>query len=197
MLIQNELRLGDGLESAINTFLRNLANLQSTRLSQKSVWSIAKGAAWILTRKIPRLSKLAEPEPTLIDAFMKTIRKMKRHLLLEAILFVHIQKPPDPQPALTFFQNTSAEAMKLKTAHWYLADMIQLGLRAAELFLEDDRQTEALWIMKFLQTNYAQEIGSPSSIIPPIHKYHNPYTPLDGSESEEASLYLLDSLTVE
>ena len=87
--------------------------------------------------------------------------------------------------------------MKLKTAHWYLADMIQLGLRAAELFLEDDRQREALWIMKYMQTNYAQGIGSPSSIVSPIHKYHNPYTLHDGSESEDASLYLLDSLTAE
>lgn len=197
LLIRYELRLGDGLESAINIFLRTLAELQSTGLSHKSVWCIAKGTAWTLTRKFPRLSKLAEPKPTLIDAFIETIGKMKSHLLLEAILLVRIRKPPDPQSALRFFQNTSAEAMKLKTAHWYLADMIQLGLRAAELFLEDDRQREALWIMKFLQTNYAQGIGSPSSIVPPIHKYHNPYTLHDGSESEDASLYLLDSLTAE
>lgn len=193
-LITEELRFGDGLEFAITLFIQAVADLPSSKSSERSMRSCGRRAAWVLTKAILRLPKPAELEPSIVRRFMETTRRFYTDPLLNATICIYIQKRPNPKPALTYFQNLSANAISKMSAKLQ-PHLILLGLRAAELFLQEDCQTEALWIMEFLQTNFGEELGSP---LPRIHRV---YRGVDGSSaplrSEEKSLHLLDMLTAQ
>lgn len=186
-LIQEEIRIGNGLESAITLFLGTVAFLRRSGSTKSSIQSGTAGAAWTLTTTIARLSEAERLEPSIIQPFLETMRNFRCDPLLDAYLCVHLQKP-DPQPALTFFQSlTAAKAIEHGTDRRRL-HVVLLGLRAAELFLEYGRQTEALWIMEYLQTHFAQELG------PSLTKVRKQFTFKD--EPEEKNMFLLDSLAI-
>ncbi|CAD6592310.1 MAG: hypothetical protein ASARMPREDX12_005974 [Alectoria sarmentosa] len=191
-LILEETRVENGLDTAIALFLRIMADVRSFGLANKHMRSIAIHAAWVLTKAILRLPKAVEPEPSNVQHFLETMRSLNVDPLLTATICVYLPKRPDPQPTLTYFQNISAEAIA-STSPRQQPYIMSVGLKAAELFLQDGRQSEALWIMEFLQTNFARELGLP---LPRTRKI----SLTDGREKrlerEEASLYLLDTLTV-
>ena len=187
-LIQEEIRIGNGLESAITLFLGAVASLRSSGSTKSSLQSGTVGAAWTLTTTLVRLPEAAKPESSIIQPFLETMKRISSDPLLNAYLCVHLQKQPDPQPALKYFLNLSANAIENATAKWRLQTVL-LGLRAAEIFLQSNRKTEALWIMEYLQTNFAQDLGSP---VPKVRRHYT----IKG-EPEEKSLFLLDSLAVQ
>ena len=194
-LMREELRIGNGLESAINLFVRTVASLRTSGLSCVSVQSAgALQAAWLLTKATIRLpKKVAVPEPSIIHAFLSTMRKLNRDHLLTAYLSVYIQKRPDPHPALLLFQSTSFRSSLYRNMS-RRSHTVQLGLSAATLFLQDGHETEALWIMEFLQNNFAEEVGAP--LPPVVRKYH--VDPNDKKvRKEEESLHLLDRLAIQ
>lgn len=191
-LISEEIKIGEGLESAVSIFVRTVADLQSCGHADKSIGVYAYEAAWVLIRKILRISRSAEPQPPIFQAFSKTTRKLRSNGLLNAICSAYIQNTPDPQPALQWFQTKSARSKEIKSAS-YRPHIILLGLRAAELFLQDDSQAEALGIMNFLQRHFAPELGSP---LPQDRKDHS-CGPEERLREEETSLRLLDTLTVQ
>lgn len=184
-LIQEEIKIGNGLESAITLFLGAIAFLRSSGSTKSSMQFGTVGAAWTIVR-LPEAARL---EPSIIQPFLETMRNFRCDPLLNAYLCVYLQKQPDPQPALTFFQTLAAtKAIENGTDRRRL-HIVLLGLRAAELFLQYGRQTEALWIMEYLQTYFAQELGSSRL------KVRRHFTFKD--EPEEKSLFLLDSLAVQ
>ena len=190
-LIKQEMSMGDNLESAISVYLRIVTSLLRTNYSLRRG---ALPAAWILIPKIIRLPKAAEPDPRIINAFVNTTRKLRPGHLLEAILCLFLQKEPNPWPALILFQRISAGASALEEFRRPHAAL--LGLKAAEFFLQDGRQSEALWIMDFLQGNLAQEIG----LQPPQDCKRRAYfsgEPNSEWNDEERNLHLLDTLTVQ
>lgn len=192
-LINEETRFGDGLDSAINLFVRIVADLRNARLTKSSQYFIAKHAAWTLTKIICRLPQAALPKASIVRPFLETMKLFHYDPLLNATLCVYLQEPPYPQAALTYFQNascmTSLETNSVRHSHTIL-----LGLRAAELFLKDGRQTEALWIMGFLRTNFAKELFGLSD---PIRKDPVLNEPGTLSREEDRSLHLLDTLAVQ
>ena len=191
-LILAETKVGNGLDSAITLFLRIIAGVRSFGLPKKSMRSTAKDAAWILTIAILRFSKAVEPEPSIVQQFLETVRTLNVDLLLSAYIYVYLPKRPDPQPTLTYFQNTSAKAIASASPRRQ-PYIILLGLRAAELFLQDGRQSEALWIMEFLRINFARQL----EIFKTSVRHGNGKMSEIESEIEEKSLYLLDTLTVQ
>ena len=192
-LIKEETRVGDGLDSAINLFVRIVADLRNARLTKSSQFFIAKHAAWTLTKIICRLPQAALPKAIIVRPFLETMKFFNYDPLLNATLCVYLQEPPYPQAALTYFRNascmTSLETNSVKHSHTIL-----LGLRAAELFLKDGRQTEALWIMGFLRTNFAKELFGPSVPVRKVLVLNEPGTM---SREEDRSLHLLDTLAVQ
>ena len=191
-LIKEETRVGDGLDSAINLFVRIVAGFRNARLTKSSKQYIATQAAWTLTNSICRLPQAALPEAIIVRPFLETMRMFNKDPLLNATVCVYLQEPPDPQPALTYFRNASGKA-SLETSAMKQPHTVLLGLRAAELFLRDGRQTEALWIMGFLRTNFAKELGWP---LDPVRKPLVLDEPGTLSREEERSLHLLDTLAV-
>ncbi len=193
--IVQEMRVGDGLESAISVYLQIVTGLLSAGGTNDSLRRVALRVAWILTRGILRLPKAAEPEPPIISAFVNTTRKLKPGSILNAIFCLNMQEIPDPWPALTVFQRISAKIYAWENASQRVPAAL-LGLKAAELFLQDGRQSEALWIMDFLQENLAQEIG-----LQPLQdsKRRASFSKEPNSvwKDEERSLLLLDTLTVQ
>ena len=191
-LIRQEIRIGDGLESAIDLFIRTVADLRGVEFD-------VKPATWELVNSILRLPNSSEPQPPIFHAFSKTARSLNISLHLEACLGIYIQEQPDPQPLLRWFQST--EGMQKRQAKYATRrpHIVLLGLRAAELFLNDGRQKEALWIMEFLQTNFKPELGSPESRVRPA-MFGNRHAQVffearDLLKNEERNLRLLDTLT--
>lgn len=192
-LIKEETRIGGGLESAITLFCRTVADLRSSGCTMSAMQTGAIQAAWILTKAILRLPNAAESEPRIVRPFLATMKNVHVDPQLSATICVFFQKRPDPQPALTYFQNTFTMAKAYPRVERRL-HLVHLGLRAADLFLQDSRQTEALWIMDFLQTNFPQELGSPMS---QNRKVFVADDPEKMSRREEKSLHLLDTLAVQ
>ena len=188
-LIRSEKRFGGGLESAINIFIQTLADLRALGWTRESLKYYVEKAAWSLTQAIIQKSEASPPESGLIQNFLEGTK----YVLAggsTAMLCVFTLKPPDPRPALTYLKSltpTSLEIIRADRRPW----VVYLGLRAANSFLQDGCQTEALWIMDFLQTNFVQELGLP---LPPSRKF----SPMDQVEemleSENESLRLLEEL---
>ena len=199
VLIYQEIRIGGGLESAIDLFLRTVADLRGVGFEEVLMVLISRHATWELIRSIVRLPNSSEPQPPIFHAFSKTVRSMTPGPILNTCLSVYVQEQPDPQPVLTWFQ--SPEMLQKETKHANRRPHVVLkGLRAAELFLKDGRQKEALWIMEFLQKNFKPELGSPESresrvVLRPSlrHVFAEPSILL---KNEERNLKLLDTLTV-
>lgn len=190
-LIQGETRIGDGLESAITMFIRIVAGLRDAGSTESSTQNVAIQASWTLTKTILRLPKAAQREMSILRPFLETMRNLNNDLLLNASLCVFFQEPPDPQPALTYFRISAKSPLHKKAVRPHI---VHLGLKAAELFLQDGRQNEALWIMEFLATNYAMELGSPQDPIRRLIALDKPEKML---RKEEKSLLLLDALAVQ
>lgn len=184
-LIQDETRFGNGLESAITLFLGMVTFLRNSGSTKKSMQYSTMGAAWTLTTTIVRLPEAAKPEPSIIRPFLEIMRNYRCDSLLNAYLYLYLRKKPDPQPALKYLQKSSAETIENLAPRRRL-HIVLLGLKTAEIFLQHGRQAEALWIMDYLQTNFAKDLGSP------VPKVRRQYT-IQG-EPEEESLLLLDSL---
>lgn len=192
-MIEAEAKIGDGLESAITLFIRSLDGLRSSGSTKRSLQNGAIRAAWMLTKSILRLQKAARPEPSNIQSFLEKMRTFDADPLLSATLSIYISERRDPQPALTYLQNTFPKALVNRNAGQW-SHIVHLGLRAAELFLRDGRQTEALWIMGFLQENFALELASRPD---PTRKVRASGQPEMMSRTEEDSLLLLDTLTAQ
>ena len=192
-LIAEETRYGDGLESAINLFVRTVAGFRNALLFKSSKCDFATQAAWALTVSICRLPQAALPKAIIIQQFLKMMRSFNKDLLLKAVVCVYVQESPEPQLALTYFRKTPYKVLREMGAQkrYYV---VLLGVRAAELFLQDGRHTEALWIMKHLRTYFAEELDWPSD---PVRKSIVPNEQATLSGEEERTLHLLDTLAVQ
>ena len=190
-LIVYETRYGDGLDSAINLFVRTVAGFHG--LTKNSTHNIAVRAAWALIMSISRLPQAALPKAIIIRHFLDTLRTFINDSLLNATVCVYFQESVEPQPALTYFQRTPCKAF-LEMSDQKRYHIVLLGVRAAELFLQDGRHTEALWIMEHLRTNFAKELDWPSD---PARKNIVPNEQATRSREEERSLHLLDTLAVQ
>ena len=188
-LVREEIRIGDGLESAINLFLWTVADRRSSWIHEGGPARRISSAAWALTHAIRRFPKPAELKPTIIHAFLKTMSELNRDSRLQAFLCVDVQEAPTPWPALTYFQGITFRQLALFD-EYQRAEIVQLGLRAAELFLQCDCQTEAFWIMNYLQATLGPITGRRS----------NPTDAditLKGLHAEERSLRGLDELALQ
>ena len=198
VLIRQEIHVGNGLESAIDLFLRTVADLRSVGFEGSFMMITSRFAAWEVIINISRLPDSSEPQPPIFHAFSETVRSMTPNHFLDACLSVYTQERPDPQPTLMWFQN-SKDLHKTKRAN-QRPYIVLLGLRAAELFLEDGRQMEAVWIMEFLRTNFKPELGSPESqkcrVTLRPRSRHATANPSGYLKVEERNLQLLNTLTV-
>ena len=201
VLIRQEICIGEGLESAIDLFIRTVADLRSVGVEGALLKQISIPAAWRLVKTIMYLPSSSEPHPPIFHAFLKTMRSIPpSNRYLDAFLSVYVQENPDPQPALTWFQFHMVSQNVTSFAPHQRYEIVVLGLRVAELFLKDGRQKEALWIMKSLQTRYKPELGLSKSrerdtMLRPRVSRHNLESE-DLLRDEEKNLELLDTLTV-
>ena len=197
VLIRQEIRIGDGLESAMDLFLRTVADLRSSAgFGGSSINTISKYAAWELVKAIINLPNLSAPQPPIFHAFSETVRSMSPSSYTDACIGVYIQEKPDP--ALTFLK-CPKELQKATKHATQRRRIVLLGLRAAGLFLKDGRRKETLWIVEFLQANFKPELGLSKSRMPPAMLLQ-PRTRLPKTEDflkgEEKNIQLLDTLTV-
>ena len=192
LLVSEEIRIGDGLESATDLYLRTVADLDTDETTGTYV-------AWVLVKAIMQLPNSSEPQPPIFHAFSKKLTSMAPNFDLYACLAAYIHERPSPWPALSWFQYLHGLQTKIEKAR-FRPYIVLLGLRAAELFLEDGRQKAALWIMEFLQTNFEPELGSPEyrerrEVLRP-GRGHVFIRPRSMPKNQEINLQLLDTLTV-
>ena len=188
MLIKNEQRFGGGLESAINVLNQAVAGLIAQKWNRRSISHCSLKAVRSLKDTMLLKPEAVSLETSVIQGFVETTKYLlDRQSTAELCVF--ILKPPDPNPALTYFKNLSSE-LTPTIQPGQRSYVVHLGLRAADLFLERGHRMETLWIMDFLQENFAHELGLP---LP-----HPRKTSMDRDkeslESENENLRLLEAL---
>ena len=188
VLIRSEQRFGGGLESAINVLNQAVAGLLAREWTRSSVRYCALKAARSLKETMLLKPEAVELEVTVIRGFLKTIRYLLDHLSA-AELCVFILRPPDPNSALKYLKTLSS-TLPAFIRPLQRPRVVKLGLRAADLFLENGHRMESLWIMDFLQKNFVQELGLP---LPHPRKSFMDQAK-ERLESENESLRLLEAL---
>ena len=182
-LIKAELEIGKGLESATLLFTQTVPSIEAGVGKRRLLWVIAP-AAWVLIDKtIYCRSALVKLEDSTIEAFGLIVKASDGVSLLEAFRCIYFSRTSDPRAALQFFEKASTKMLVISSPVRRYR-LVFLGMKAAELFFQDDRPVAATWMMEFLQTNFEQELGSPGL---------SPYEELQKAR-EEKSLDLLDIL---
>ncbi len=187
-----ELSLGQGIESATTLFIQVARGPQDSGIGSNTLNRVFSYVAYYLTTKLMAVPRSAELQLSTIEPFIdisKTFTTTKRATTLAALHGLYLAKSPTPEAAIRYLQGLSQRQIaELPPSR--LPRIILMGLRAAELCLDSNRQVEAVQLMDFLQSNFRSEVVSPV-----MSDHHN--ITKDGSDKAEAqSLHLLESLAI-
>lgn len=185
-LVSADHTYGQGLESAVNRYIRSIDYSHRAGLRLHQVHS---AAGWYLTLALSNTPKVAQMEWSTVQRFMKAVMSFSRtRSLIVAYHWMYFAKDPSPEEALTYFQELSPDYRfpKSKSHH-----VVLLGLKAAEIFIENGREAEALWLMDYLRTNFRDEIGAHSI------SRRSSLVEEDRQVEEEKTLRSLDTLAIQ
>lgn len=190
--IKAEVSLGQGLESATTLFIQVAHNPQESGIRFNNLNGAFNYVAYHLTVKLMAIPRSAELQTSTIEPFMnvsKTFTTAKCGTVLGALHGAYLAKSPTPEAALRYLQGLSQRQIAKLTPS-KLSRIIPMGLRAAELCLDSNRQAEAVQLMDFLQSNFKSEVVSP------VMSDHHDMRKGSSDKAEAQSLHLLDSLAI-
>lgn len=191
---QFELEEGEGLNSAIYVFIQKAAEISAA--TGKSVFQTSARA---LIRCIISMED-SPSKATLIDSLISSVSIWSARPEYHAA-FLGLYRPDHPgvDRAFQFLQNlhmaTKYQSRRKRT------EIIILSLKTTELLLSEGLKADAMWVMNFLQDNFAEDIGIQSQNNAEIQgsnaRRQNEDVVLQKEGiNEETSLRLLESLTV-
>ena len=194
--IESETIFGGGLESAIKLFNKAVNWQRALGCTRTSTKYYASFAVSSLIQKMGNKPKEVTLESSVTEGFLEIVQ-----YFFDSISFaefcVFVLEPPNPQPALTFLKSLSPTSPLMSYAGGR-SRVLHLGLRAARLFVQDDRKKELRITMDFMQNNFLRELNSPPTPLPLIKK-----TPLPGfpafqkrARTENENLRLLEALAL-
>lgn len=188
--IKSELSTGQGLQSA-TAFLTNLVHetvheFPTTSKLRTPLHSVAS----ILIEKLSSLQKTAELQSTTLNPLIDAIESFSHPgSYIHGLKDMHLAQDRSPDSALLYFEGLSSVRLARYTPT-KRSRIITTGLQTAELCVTLNRQTDAMYMMEFLQRNFEDEIGSPSS--DRDTRTVNQST----DKAERQSLRLLDNLAI-
>lgn len=189
--LKSEILYGAGLNSAIGIFLRGIADISTwSGLSSGDTNAILERAGRQLM--LDMIKNPASISTELWASLCQTCSIWSSSPRLHSELLA-MHRSGSIKHALAFL--TDLDTHEIARLHRNLRiDMIRLSLKTIELLLSQEFGTKAAWVMRFLQSNFANEIG---------------YMALDTSseifrkrkeqlqiQCEESSLRLLDTLGI-
>lgn len=190
-LISAEVKYGEGLESAINTF-SNIVNEGQHHGSRYQ--RLHNAAAWYLTVALTDAHVAAKIDKSIVGEFKKSVMVISRpRTLILAYHSVYLAKNPRPDVALSYLQGLTPDYRfpRSKRPH-----VVLLGLKAAEIFLGKGRDYEAMWLMEYLQTNFRDEVGADGSSEDRYRLQGSSVVGEDPAREEEKTLRSLDTLAI-
>lgn len=187
--IKAEVSLGQGAESATGLFMQAVCAVRDNAINFHGLGNTFNAIAYLLTEKLMDMPKSKKLQEMTLDPFIHICKHFaKPKSIVPALLSTYLVKHPSPDAALRYFRQPSYDwrtVIKPKIR----PTVIFLGLKTAELCLDQNRQTEAVQIMDFLQENFKDEV-TPRQI-----SYSN-VKERRSEAAEHESLRLLDSLAI-
>ena len=157
-LIQSETQYGAGLGAAMVHFTQYFQ-----RKMTDSFWANRKvygPAGSFLAHGLAEPGKAEAVPKDILLSFTATTRGWaESSSLASAILYVYRPENPRPQIALYYLQQLSMEKLETLSGS-RRSRLILMSLRTVELLLSSNQRTGADWIMNFIQTNFAEEVGT-------------------------------------
>lgn len=187
--IKAEISLGQGLESATSLFVQAASGVRDDGLGFHGLKYAFHTTAYILTIKLVDMPKSKELQKATLDPFINMSKHFaKSNSIVPALQRVYLAMHPNPDAALRYFWHLS-QHMPTPSKPQNRSSVIFLGLRTAELCLDQYRQAEAVQVMEYLQQNFRDEIAPRQ--IPRADRARR-----GSREAEHESLRLLDSLAI-
>ena len=197
LYIKSIIQYGGGLGEALTEFL-TIVNKASTWVYPDSSWipsvlaPTGKGLAFLLTRS----SSATKCNLHQYTAFLRALDiwgSPATTAYFSALLPLHHPLNPDAAPSLRYLQARSFKNFT-KSSAYSRQRIVLLCLDTAQILLSIGHQTDASWVMGFLQDNFAEEIGcGQSSYI--TDAFTNPKVAANETP-ETTSLRLLEQLAV-
>lgn len=190
--LENEIK-NASLGSAVDVFVRGVAEMVPWQNNH------------ILMRPGRFLMLHILNEPSLIptsklDSFIQTVRVWsKTPQVHQMLLELYRPQYTNLGAALSFLAELDVDgvaSLKTRGPRHRREDLVRLSLKVAELLQSFGSEQKVRWVMDFLRTNFAVEIGlSDPDVSPPI-RYKESRGKQPPPSVEESSLRLLDSLAV-
>ena len=157
-LIESEAKFGAGVISSLNIFMQKTNEIRS---SPRALNYISEGlfdqAGKYLCMEFTRASDSKTIVLDKYDELHQSVSAWSSKPMYHRGL-IELYHPQDPvaNSALRYLKGWIFEKNNRK-------DTVRLGLKAAELLLEKNRQADALWAINFLKANFARELGISSA----------------------------------
>lgn len=186
--VKSECIYGQGFDSAVKFFVKTFQELPSRGFEEAG--RIFSPAGHYLTFALSGTSKTKNLANSTLESFVKTTTAWAKPSSI-AFAWQRVYHPESSNPtiALQYLQKLSVERLRDMNPRSRLR-IVLMCLRVSELFLTLEKQVEAIWVMKFLQSKFSREIGLQ------VAKETETQPAEVKREDEETNLRLLETLAV-
>ena len=101
----------------------------------------------------------AVPEDILLSFIETSLGWSDEKKFAHVVLQIHNPRNPRPSFAVKYLRRLSLARLESYNAQ-QRASIIRTSLKAAELLLAEDREADALWIMAYIESYFAEDIGA-------------------------------------
>lgn len=187
-MVKSESLYGQGLNSAVQLYNRSVIQ----RLKAKIVIGIEGALTWTglyLTKAASQALNHGSADEKTINLLLESNRiwSQKNSLILawQQVFQPENSSADSALQYLRIHQDRMSAIVRPRRPY-----LMFMGLEAAQLLLRQDRQTDAIWVMQFLETNFPREFGlsAPAQGTSKVKE--------DDNVEEQSNMLLLDSLAV-
>lgn len=168
-LVKGELTLGNGLRAAVDHFLRVINNEivagvkepQSMEEDEDShlFFSLLAPTGKYLVYMLTQEGGAGQLDPDSLERFTRNIKIWARDVeFYRAAIHLHHPVKPSAVAALAYLKQKARKRSQMESPKKRRA-IVHLSLDCASLLLQQDRYSEATWVMDFTRRGYAAELG--------------------------------------
>lgn len=159
-LVVSKVQHGEGLSSAINSFVSKFHERTSIfSASGNHAHRLFSPAGGYLTTMVSQAPQVMTLKPENFEGFRRTVDSWSsRNLYHHGLLELNHPENPHASSALLYIRKLFPAQVAMSKPKKRILD-VRLGLKTAELLLTQGLQSDALWVMSFLESHYGQEIG--------------------------------------
>ena len=151
-----QVKYGGGPGVGLAEFLKVIDQVSSNSIYTRNLsWVILELAGLKLVSSLRKWKPISMANVSDYTKLQKSTRIWTpRKQLFDVILSLHHPLLPDPIPALNYIRRLGPEVRRSRRI------VLRLCLDTAHMLSCTSRQADALWVMNFIQHNFAKEVGS-------------------------------------